>query len=75
MEHGGFSIDDTHAALIVVNGASIGTARFGGTVVNQPVQNYQVAPTILDILGLNPNQLLSVQKEHVQVLPGQSRLP
>jgi hypothetical protein len=74
-EHGGFSIDDTHAALIVVNGASIGTSRFGGTVVNQPVQNYQVAPTILDILGLNPNQLLSVQKEHVQILPGQSRLP
>jgi hypothetical protein len=72
-EHGGFSTDDTHTALLVVNGADVGKAPFGGTVIKQAVQNYQVAPTVLAILGLNPSKLDAVQKEHVQVLPGQGR--
>jgi hypothetical protein len=41
----------------------------GGTTVNTPVRTYQVAPTILADLGLNPQKLDSVRLEHVQVLP------
>jgi len=70
MEHGGFSEDDNHAALLTVDGANAVAGTGGGTVVTQPVQNYQVAPTILSDLGLNPNKLDSVRIEGVHVLPG-----
>jgi hypothetical protein len=70
MEHGGFSEDDNHAALLTVNGANAVAGTGAGNVVTQPVQNYQVAPTILSDLGLNPNKLDSVRIESVQVLPG-----
>ncbi len=72
MEHGGFAPDDTHVALLVVNGASMvhgGHGGHGGHAVDTPVRTYQVAPTILADLGLNPDQLDSVRIEHVQVLP------
>jgi len=77
-EHGGFSEDDTHVAMLVVNGASMSQrggneVRGGshdGSTVTQPVRTYQVAPTILSLLGLNPNKLDSVRDEGVQVLPG-----
>jgi hypothetical protein len=36
----------------------------------QFVETKQVAPTILQILGLNPNKLDAVQKEGTTVLPG-----
>jgi arylsulfatase A-like enzyme len=39
-------------------------------IVNSPVETAQVAPTILALLGLNPNSLIAVQKEGTQVLPG-----
>jgi arylsulfatase A-like enzyme len=39
-------------------------------VVHAPVTNMQVAPTILKALGLNPNKLVAVQREHTEVLPG-----
>ena len=74
-EHGGGAVDDTHVALLVVNGSRVdrdGWAHSGGrggAVVSTPVQTYQVAPTILADLGLNPRQLDSVRIEHVQVLP------
>ena len=38
--------------------------------MTQPVRTYQVAPTVLSLLGLNPNKLDSVRQEGVQVLPG-----
>lgn len=80
MEHGGFAPDDTHVALLVVNGADLngqlhdhegwGDRRHhGGAVVDTPVRTYQVAPTILADLGLDPQKLDSVRLEHVQVLP------
>ena len=73
MEHGGFAPDDTHVAMLVVNGANMvgGGASQGenGGTVSTPVRTYQVAPTILSDLGLNPNDLDSVMQEHVQVLP------
>jgi hypothetical protein len=69
MEHGGFAEDDTHVAMIVVNGANmVGDTPIGNTV-STPVRTYQVAPTILADLGLNPNKLDSVRIENVQVLP------
>ncbi|MGO9848769.1 MAG: hypothetical protein ACLPKT_19895 [Methylocella sp.] len=39
-------------------------------IVNSPVETAQVAPTILALLGLNPNSLIAVQNEGTQVLPG-----
>jgi hypothetical protein len=72
-EHGGFAVDDTHVAMLVVNGASIagpqGDNDQGGTVVSQPVRTYQVAPTILKDLGLDWTALDSVQIEGVRPLP------
>ncbi|MED1205779.1 alkaline phosphatase family protein [Heyndrickxia acidicola] len=64
-EHGGFSKDDTNVALLV----SIPGLEKGMTD-NYAVQTTQVAPTILEALGLNPNKLQAVQKEHTKVLPG-----
>jgi len=70
-EHGGFASDDTHVALIVVNGARLtGTHdNGGGNVVNDKVTTEQVAPTVLAALGLNPGKLDAVRIEHTQVLP------
>jgi hypothetical protein len=70
-EHGGFAMDDTHVAMLVVNGANLhhGRPTSGGSEVSSPVRTYQVAPTILQDLGLNPRELDSVRIEGVQVLP------
>ncbi len=65
-EHGGFSFGDTNLGLIVSN------PRFAGKVVKTPVATSQVAPTILTLLGINPNSLKSVAIEHTPVLPGLS---
>ena len=70
MEHGGFAEDDTHVAMLTVNGANIVNNVPVGVTNAQPVRTFQVAPTILSDLGLNPNQLDSVRTEGVQVLPG-----
>ena len=39
-------------------------------VVDTPVTNMQVAPTILKALGLDPHKLMAVKLEGTQVLPG-----
>jgi hypothetical protein len=70
MEHGGFAEDDTHVAMLTVNGANVVNNSKVGTTITQPVRTYQVAPTILSDLGLNPNQLDAVRTEGIQVLPG-----
>lgn len=62
-EHGGFSHDDTNVMLIVSNPG----ARPG--VVNTPVTASQIAPTILDALGLDSNRLDGVRMEGTAVLP------
>jgi predicted AlkP superfamily pyrophosphatase or phosphodiesterase len=75
-EHGGFSADDSHVALLVVNGSTLmkeevgGDVKGAGAVVTAPVQTTQVAPTILVALGLDPGQLDSVRIQHTAVLPG-----
>ena len=44
--------------------------RLHGARVTSPVETMQVAPTILQALGLTPYALQSVQMEGTQVLPG-----
>jgi len=38
-------------------------------VSNASVQTAQIAPSVLQLLGLNPQALQVVQIEHTQVLP------
>jgi hypothetical protein len=63
-EHGGFAEDDTHTMLLVSN------PQLSPQIVTSPVENAQVAPTVLQLLGLNPNELDAVRLEGTQVLPG-----
>jgi arylsulfatase A-like enzyme len=64
MEHGGFAHDDTNVMLLVSN------PSFKAQTVTGPVQTAQIAPTILEALGLDPNSLEAVKKELTPVLPG-----
>jgi hypothetical protein len=63
-EHGGFSHDDTNVMMLLSN------PGLQSSTVTSPVETMQVAPTILQALGLNPNALQSVVTEGTQVLPG-----
>jgi arylsulfatase A-like enzyme len=63
-EHGGFSFGDTNVGLIVSN------PRLRGRVLKTPVATSQVAPTILQALGLDPDALDAVRKEETPPLPG-----
>jgi hypothetical protein len=63
-EHGGFSFGDTNVGLIVSN------PRLAGVVLKTPVVTSQVAPTILQVLEIDPDALNSVRVEHTPVLPG-----
>lgn len=63
-EHGGFAEDDTHVLLVVSN------PKLQGKVVDDRVENKQVAPTILKALGLEPEKLEAVRKEKTRSLPG-----
>lgn len=65
MEHGGFSDDDTHVALLV-SGPGVPPAQ----TIRTPVQTTQIAPTILHELGLDPAALKAVRMEHTSTLPG-----
>jgi len=62
-ERGGLNEDDVHVALLVSQ------ADMRRKTVHTPVSNQQVAPSILQALGIDPSQLLAVQKDHVSVLP------
>lgn len=66
-EHGGFSIGDTNVALIVSN------PQLRARTVKTPVATSQVAPTILEALGLKAESLDAVRIERTQVLPGLGR--
>jgi len=63
-EHGGFAPDDVHVGLLV---SMPGLERKD---VDSPVSTRQVAPTILRLLGLDPQLLKAVQLEQTKVLPG-----
>lgn len=63
-EHGGFNDDDIHVALLIAG------PGVPSKIIRTPVQTTQIAPTILKALGLDPQALEAVRKEHTQVLPG-----
>jgi hypothetical protein len=63
-EHGGFAQDDTNVMMLVSN------PSFQASTVDSFVETTQVAPTILQALGLDPSRLDAVQKEGTPVLPG-----
>jgi hypothetical protein len=68
-EHGGFSHDDTNVMMLLSN------PSFHATTITTPVETMQIAPTILQELGLNPNELQAVQLEGTQTLPGVPSVP
>jgi hypothetical protein len=63
-EHGGFTLDDVNVALLVAN------PDLDPLTVQSPVETTQIAPTILQDLGLDANALQAVQVQRTQVLPG-----
>jgi hypothetical protein len=65
-EHGGFAHDDTNVITLVSN------PNFKARTITSPVETSQIAPTILEALGLDPKSLMAVQMEGTQVLPGLS---
>jgi hypothetical protein len=62
-EHGGFAHDDTNVMILLSN------PSFRANTVTIPVTTMEVAPTILQVLGLDPEALQSVQQEGTAVLP------
>lgn len=63
MEHGGFAHDDTNVMLLLSNPA------YRPRTVYSEVGALQVAPTILEALGLDPRNLDGVRIEGTGVLP------
>jgi len=63
-EHGGYAWDDTNVMLLVSN------PHMEARTVHAFVETAQVAPTILKILGLDPDALDAVRWEGTPVLPG-----
>lgn len=62
-EHGGFAHDDTNVMLLVSNPA------LKARSVNTAVETTQVAPSILKMLGFDPNALDAVRLEGTRPLP------
>ena len=63
-EHGGFSFGDTNVGLIVSQ------PRLRARVLKTPVATSQVAPTIVEALGADPQALRAVRVEKTVALPG-----
>ena len=64
-EHGGDNPGDRDVPILVY---APGTVHHRPS--NQWVETTQVAPTILELLGLDPSSLQAVQQEGTQILPG-----
>lgn len=62
-EHGGFAHDDTNVLLVLAN------PSLQPKTIYAPVSTAQVAPTILDVLGINPSKLDAVRSEGTAALP------
>jgi hypothetical protein len=62
-EHGGFHKQDTNVALL------LSRPGLQPQIIKTPVQTTQIAPTILNSLGLNPRALQAVQQEKTRELP------
>jgi len=63
-EHGGNHPEDRNVPLVVS-----GAGAHPRTVGNTPVNTSQIAPSILALLGLDPQALQAVRAEHTRVLP------
>ncbi|HEY0798432.1 MAG TPA: hypothetical protein VGD50_04735, partial [Candidatus Baltobacteraceae bacterium] len=63
-EHGGFSDDDSHVALLV------SYPQLKSATITDQVQTTQVAPTLLEALGINGQELQAVREEYTSDLPG-----
>jgi hypothetical protein len=62
-EHGGNHLEDRNVPILLTwQGAAAGSA------VTKPVETTQIAPTILKLLGLNPEELKAVRIEGTQPL-------
>ena len=62
-EHGGDHTEDRNVPILVVlPHLSLGTA------FTKPVETTQIAPTILKLLGLDPNELMAVRAESTEPL-------
>jgi hypothetical protein len=66
-EHGGFGHDDTNVMLLISN------PSIKHKTVSTSTTTSQVAPTILSVLGLNPNALNAVKIEGTTSLPEVTR--
>jgi hypothetical protein len=64
-EHGGADPQDRHVPLVVA-----GPDVPGGVVNGDVVATTQIAPTILRLLGLDPEELQAVRQEHTRSLIG-----
>jgi hypothetical protein len=62
-EHGGFAHDDTNVILL------LSQPSFKPRTVYSEVGTAQVAPTILEVLGINPSALDAVRIEGTSILP------
>jgi hypothetical protein len=62
-DHGGFAHDDTNVMLLVAN------PGFSQQTVAATVATRQIAPTMLQALGLSPSLLDAVKQEGTPVLP------
>jgi hypothetical protein len=64
-EHGGSDPQDRHVPIVV-----FGAGAERGEVVRRHVATTQIAPSILALLGLDPDALQAVQKQGTRTLPG-----
>ncbi len=62
-EHGGDHPEDRNVPILVVRPGGP-----EGTAVTNPVETTQIAPTILELLGLNPRDLAAVRLEDTPAL-------
>jgi hypothetical protein len=63
-EHGGYSDQEVNVPIVISN------PHLAPQTIRQPVTLMQIAPTILQLLNLNPFALQAVQIERTSVLPG-----
>ena len=63
-EHGGGTEQDIHVALLISH------PSLAPQIVRAPVITTQLAPTLLQLLGLNPLSLQAVVQERTPLLPG-----
>ena len=67
-EHGGAGPADRNVPILLYAPAAVGPGTY-----RRPVETTQIAPTILDLLGLDPSALEAVRIEGTPALPGIGR--